>query len=400
MSNAIIRQGENSRVADNVWEFHIPENFDLEPLLRWLTEAGVTPGDLVERAPELLKSLAPATTKSRSGLPLVAGLAMGVGGAAALNVVGGAPELLKSLAPTTTRSRSALPLVAGLAMGVGGAAALKAWRQRDVGALPRASATPTDWPINFAHRGGSGIGPENTIEGFQIGIEAGGGVIETDVHTTVDGHVVVIHDPDTVRTTGQSVRVSEATLAELQELNAAATFRHADTHEPWDGPPIRIPTLADVYRTFPDRKVNIEIKGERPETVQALWAVIQECDAVDRTLVVGTSADKMKLFRQVSSGAIPTGASTPEIFGFWIRHLLHLPQPRAAFQALQVPKRFKDTLPVVTRRFTEEAHEAGLRVDVWTIDEPDEMREMLAAGVDGIMTDRPDRLTDVLASRT
>ena len=400
MSNAIIRQGENSRVADNVWEFHIPENFDLEPLLRWLTEAGVTPGDLVERAPELLKSLAPATTKSRSGLPLVAGLAMGVGGAAALNVVGGAPELLKSLAPTTTRSRSALPLVAGLAMGVGGAAALKAWRQRDVGALPRASATPTDWPINFAHRGGSGIGPENTIEGFQIGLEAGGGVIETDVHTTVDGHVVVIHDPDTVRTTGQSVRVSEATLAELQELNAAATFRHADTHEPWDGPPIRIPTLADVYRTFPDRKVNIEIKGERPETVQALWAVIQECDAVDRTLVVGTSADKMKLFRQVSSGAIPTGASTPEIFGFWIRHLLHLPQPRAAFQALQVPKRFKDTLPVVTRRFTEEAHEAGLRVDVWTIDEPDEMREMLAAGVDGIMTDRPDRLTDVLASRT
>ena len=64
-------------------------------------------------------------------------------------------------------------------------------------------ATPKNWPINFAHRGGSGIGPENTIEGFQIGFEAGGGVIETDVHTTVDGHVVVMHDPDTVRTTGE-----------------------------------------------------------------------------------------------------------------------------------------------------------------------------------------------------
>ena len=399
MSNAIIKQGENSRVADNVWEFHIPENFDLEPLLRWLTEAGVTPGDVVERAPELLKSLAPTTTKSRSGLPLVAGLAMGVGGAAALNVVERAPELLKSLAPTRIRSRSALPLVAGLAMGVGGSAALKAWRQRDVSASARV-ATPTDWPINFAHRGGSGIGPENTIEGFQIGLEAGGGVIETDVHTTVDGHVVVIHDPDTVRTTGESVRISEATLARLQELNAAATFRHADTHEPWDGPPVRIPTLADVYRTFPDRKVNIELKGERQETVEALWAVIQECDAADRTLVVGTSTDKMKLFRQLSGGAVPTGASTPEIFGFWIRHLLHLPQPELAFQALQVPKRFKDSLPVVTERFTDEAHAAGLRVDVWTIDEPDEMREMLDAGVDGIMTDRPDRLTDVLASRT
>src|SRR4029453_874437 len=109
MSNAIIRQGENSRVADNVWEFHIPENFDLEPLLRWLTEAGVTPGDVVEAA----------------------------------------PELVKSLAPTTTRSRSALPLVAGLVMGVGGAAALNAWRRRDTSSLSRAG-TPTDWPIKLA----------------------------------------------------------------------------------------------------------------------------------------------------------------------------------------------------------------------------------------------------------
>jgi glycerophosphoryl diester phosphodiesterase len=357
MSNAIIKQGADSSVADNVWEFHIPENFDLEPLLRWLNEAGVTPGDLVELAPELMKSLAPATTKSRSALPLVAGLAMGVGGAAAFN----------------------------------------AWRQR---AGAPSATTPTDWPINFAHRGGSGIGPENTIEGFHIGLEAGGGVIETDVHTTADGHVVVIHDPDTKRTTGESVRVAEATLARLQELNAAATFRHADTNEPWTGPPVRIPTLADVYREFPDRKVNIEIKGERPETVQALWRVIQECHAEDRTLVVGTSTDKMKSFRRVCGGVIPTGASTREIFGYWIRHVLHVPQLGIGFQALQVPKRFKNTLPVVTERFTQEAHDGGLRVDVWTIDEPDEMREVLDAGVDGVMTDRPDLLAEVLASRT
>jgi len=89
-----------------------------------------------------------------------------------------------------------------------------------------------------------------------------------------------------------------------------------------------------------------------------------------------------------------------DAFALGRRHLLHLPQPQAAFQALQIPKRFKNTLPVVTKRFTDEAHETGLRVDVWTIDEPDEMREMLDAGVDGIMTDRPDRLTDVLATHT
>jgi len=98
------------------------------------------------------------------------------------------------------------------------------------------------------------------------------------------------------------------------------------------------------------------------------------------------------------------GSSGPQLlpdFGFWILHLLHQPQPGVAFQALQVPKRFKDTLPVVTERFTSEAHAAGLRVDVWTIDETiDEPDELLDLGVDGIMTDRPDRLTDVLASRT
>ena len=294
----------------------------------------------------------------------------------------------------------ALPLFAiGLAMGVTGALVLNAWRERDASPLPRA-ATPKDWPVNFAHRGGAGIVPENTVEGFRIGIEAGGEVIELDVHTSADGHVVVIHDPDTVRTTGESVRVSEATLARLQELNAAARFRHADSKEPWDGPPLRIPTLADVYRAFPEHKVNIELKGERQGTEEALWEVIQQCDAVDRTMVNGTKADKMKLFRRLSGGAIPTGASTPEVFGFWIRHVLHLRQPEVAFQALQVPKRFKNLLPVVTKRFTSEAHAAGLRVDVWTIDDPAEMREMLDVGVDGVMTDRPDLLAEVLAAQT
>jgi glycerophosphoryl diester phosphodiesterase len=359
MSNAIIRQGENSLVADNVWVFRIPEGLDLDPLVRGLTQAGLVGGN--------------PTGQDLAGR-------------------------LKALVPTT-KKRSTLPFVIGLALGVAGALVLKAGRERAGSSLRRAS-TPRDWPINFAHRGGAGIGPENTIEGFRIGVDAaGGGVIELDVHTSADGHVVVIHDPDAVRTTGESVRVSEATLARLQELNAAATFRHADSNEPWNGPPARIPTLADVYRTFPDHKVNIELKGERQGTEEALWRVIQECDAADRTLVNGTKADKMKTFRQASGGAIPTGASTPEVLGFWIRHVLHLRQPEVAFQALQVPKRFKDILPVVTRRFTREAHAAGLRVDVWTIDEPAEMHEMLDAGVDGVMTDRPDLLAEVLASR-
>ena len=316
MSNAIIKQGDNSLVADNIWEFRL----------------------------------------------------------------------------------GALPFVVGLVLGAAGAFVLSAGRERGAAPLPR-PPVPKDWPVNFAHRGGAGIGPENTIEGFQIGIEAGAGVIELDVQTSADGALVVHHDPDTEKTAGGKIVIAETMFERLRELDFAAMFVSKKTGLPWDGPPCRIPTLAEVFTTFTDRKINIEIKGERQGTVEALWQVITEHDAQGRVMVSSTKADQITLFRRLSGGAIPTGASTPEFVGFWVRHLLHLRQPEVAFQAFQGPKRLKNIVPVVTRRFTRNAHAAGLRVDVWTIDNPAVMRHLLKIGVDGVITDRPDLLTEVLTSR-
>ena len=293
---------------------------------------------------------------------------------------------------------SALPFVAGLVLGAAGALALGAGRERGAGPLPR-PPVPLDWPVNFAHRGGAGIGPENTVEGFTIGLEAGAGVIELDVQTTVDDVLVVHHDPDTRNTAGGRTVIAETTFERLRELDFAAEFVSKKTGQPWDGPPCRIPTLAEVFTTFPDHKINIEIKGERQGTVEALWQVITEHDAQDRVLVSSTKADQITLFRKLSGGTIPTGASTPEFLGFWLRHVFRLRQPEVAFQAFQGPKRWKNILPVVTGRFTRNAHAAGLRVDVWTIDVPAVMGKMLDIGVDGVITDRPDLLTEVLASR-
>ena len=132
---------------------------------------------------------------------------------------------------------SALPFVAGLVLGAAGALALGAGRERGAGPLPR-PPVPLDWPVNFAHRGGAGIGPENTVEGFTIGLEAGAGVIELDVQTTVDDVLVVHHDPDTRNTAGGRTVIAETTFERLRELDFACGVRQQE-----DRPAVGRPAL-------------------------------------------------------------------------------------------------------------------------------------------------------------
>src|SRR5918995_6178568 len=133
---------------------------------------------------------------------------------------------------------------------------------------------PKDWPVNFAHRGGADIAPENTLEGFRNGIRVGAGVLELDVHTTADGHVVVIHDATVDRTTQSTGTVREMTLAELKRLDAGYRFtRDGGKAFPYRGEGIRIPTLEEVYDEFTEVPINVEIKGERPGIEEAVWRI-------------------------------------------------------------------------------------------------------------------------------
>ncbi len=288
-----------------------------------------------------------------------------------------------------------VPFALGLLVGVGAAFAL-----RGPGPQVRTMRPPTprDWPMSFAHRGGAGIGPEDTLEGFRAGLEAGAGVIELDVHQCRSGELVIIHDPEVDRTTNGSGRVSDMTLTELRELDAGFTFTpdHGVTF-PWRDKGVRIPTLDDVYREFAG-PINIEIKGERSGIETVLWQAIDAHDAAGRTLVSSDNSATIRRFRRASSGRVPTGAAALEILGFLIRHLLRIPQPEPRFEALQAPMRFKGVVPVVTQGFVRSAHDHNVRVDVWTIDDPSSMRRLLGYGVDGIMTDRPDVLSEVLAN--
>jgi glycerophosphoryl diester phosphodiesterase len=258
--------------------------------------------------------------------------------------------------------------------------------------------TPRGWPINFAHRGGAKVVPENTIEGFHEGFAMGGGVVECDVHASAEGTLVVIHDAVIDRTTDGSGPVAEKTLSELQSLDAAYRFStDGSLTFPWRAKGVKIPTLEALYQAFPEAPFNIEIKGRRSGIEEAVFRQIEAAGATARTLVVSDNRGTISRFRKVSQGKVATASSTVELLIYWILHVLHLGALYdPPFQALQPPEKYKGVLPVVTRRFVRKAHDRGLRVDVWTIDDEPAIRRLLSFGVDGIMTDRPDVLTGVL----
>jgi len=186
-------------------------------------------------------------------------------------------------------------------------------------------------------------------------------------------------------------------LAELKRLDAGYRFSPDGGQTfPFRGKEVTVPTLAEVVQAFPDICLNLEIKQKEPSLVEALVTFIEEQDAHDRILV-GSFHDRMlKEFRQRTGGRVATSAASWEARLFWLASRLGLTRfLRLPYDALQVPPR-QGPLPVVDRRFVQAAHRLGIQVHVWTVDESEEMRRLLNLGVDGLMSDRPDLLLDVL----
>jgi len=264
----------------------------------------------------------------------------------------------------------------------------------------RRAAPCGGWPVNLAHRGASALAPENTLEAFRMAVEAGAGGLELDVHLTSDGQVVVIHDETVDRTTGGTGAVSDMTLEELRTLDAGHNFSpECVSGHPYRGLGLRISTLDEVLRAFPVVVVNIDMKADRPGVEAAVLGVLREADAGGRALVVSSRRAAVGRFRRISGGSVSTGASRWETGVFYVLSKLRLERLlRPAYDALQVPIRHRG-VQLVSRRFLEAAHASGVRVDVWTINEADEMHRLLELGVDVIMTDRPGLLAEVLEQR-
>jgi len=251
-------------------------------------------------------------------------------------------------------------------------------------------------PIAFAHRGGAKLWPENTLTAFRGALELGIRYIETDVHRTRDGQLVCFHDRALERTTDGHGPVALHTLAELRRLDAGGRFTRDGRTFPHRGAGVGIPTLEEALALDPGLRFNVEIKPEGPEVVELLWAFVERHRLQDRVLV-GAAKDRQGLaFRRLARGAVPTSPGARGILRFWLgaRTGLHR-LLRFDVDALQVPTKHHG-LTVVDAAFVRAAHKHGLHVHVWTVDDPGEMRRLLQLGVDGLMSDRPDLLLDVL----
>lgn len=251
-------------------------------------------------------------------------------------------------------------------------------------------------PLLIAHRGGSALAPENTLTSFTQALDWWrADVLEMDVHPTRDGAAVVIHDPTLDRTTSGTGPVSERSLAEIRAVDAGYHFTpDGGASYPYRGKGIRVPTLAEVLEAFPQARVNVEIKDGRVQEV--VWRVVHDAGATRRVLIAaGKRADRSRFAHYPG----PVSASEEELRAFYLHHRLHAAALyRPAVDAFQLPERHGD-LQVVSPRLVEEAHALNVAVHVWTVDEVEEMRRLLAWGVDGLVTDRPDRLARVLHER-
>ncbi|MGE0789107.1 MAG: glycerophosphodiester phosphodiesterase [Sandaracinaceae bacterium] len=255
-------------------------------------------------------------------------------------------------------------------------------------------------PVAFAHRGGAARWPENTITAFEGAVGLGYRYIETDVHRTKDGAIVCFHDATVDRTTDGTGPVFEHTRSELERLDAGYRFTPDGRQFPFRSRGCRIPTLEEAFAIHPELRLNVEIKQREPAMERALWDEIDRLGVHDRILVAAAHDPLMDRFRAVRRDPrIPTSPGIRGVVRFWAgaRSGLHRLE-RYPFDALQVPARYRG-LTVVDARFVRAAHRHGIRVHVWTVDAADEMHRLLDLGVDGVMTDEPERLAQVFASR-
>jgi glycerophosphoryl diester phosphodiesterase len=259
-------------------------------------------------------------------------------------------------------------------------------------------------PLVIAHQGGKLLAPGNTITAFQHAEDLGVDVIEMDIHITKDGHLVTIHDPTVDATTDGKGLVADYTLKELQRLDAGYAFQDADGEYPYRGEGVYIPALEEVFQRFPNMKMNIEIKDDNPrerldEITEKLMNLIEEYDMENNVLIASFDQSIIDRFKKQSKGRVAVQGGTEEVKKFVILHKLfmrNLYQPKV--HSFQLPLQ-KDEVDLTDPRFIKGAHRLNIPLHYWTVNDQHTMKLLIKAGADGIITDRPDLLLQLLENR-
>jgi glycerophosphoryl diester phosphodiesterase len=229
-------------------------------------------------------------------------------------------------------------------------------------------------PLVFAHRGGSALAPENTLAAFDNGLALGADGLELDVHLSRDGMVVVHHDRLLDRTTALRGPIGERTAEELRDA--------------------AVPTLAEVLRRYRGTRIIVEMKMNHPALADATIEVVRRANAVDRVCLGSFGLRVLRAARAIEP-AIATSGAREEVRWALYRSWVRWPVSRTGYAGYQVPELAGRTR-VVSPRFVEYAHDAGLGVQVWTVDTEDDARRLLGWGVDALITDRPDVIVPIV----
>jgi glycerophosphoryl diester phosphodiesterase len=266
--------------------------------------------------------------------------------------------------------------------------------------------------IAFAHQGGSFEGPSSTLAAIERALHVGATAIELDVHATSDRQIVVCHDETVDRTTNHRGAIADLTLAELREMDNAYWWIEGATVSPGE-PDTRyvergrapgdrafgIVTLEEVTERFPDVLLNLDIKRTDPDVEPYEELLAEELRRLDRlrSVIVGSFHDGAVQRFRTYAPSVATSAATGEAATFYFSMLEGVPSvpPIAAFQ---VPASYGD-VTVVDERFVQTAHDADIAVHVWTINDVEEMGRLLDIGVDGLISDRPTPLAQLLRER-
>lgn len=252
-------------------------------------------------------------------------------------------------------------------------------------------------PTNTAHRGASGEYPENTKLAFEKALEKGADVLELDVWLTKDDEVVVIHDESVDRTTDGKGKVRDFTLQELQDLDAAYNFKPEENY-PFRGKNIKTPSLKEVLTKYEEEPVVIDVKKSGELIAAQLAEIIIETNSVERILISSTYSKTIQKLRSLLPG-VSSAASENEILQFYLLSKLGIAGfLEFDFDAFFVPTHYKET-PILTKPFITAAQARGIPIHVWTINEREKMIDLLDMGVQGILTDYPSILEEVIQSK-
>jgi glycerophosphoryl diester phosphodiesterase len=252
-------------------------------------------------------------------------------------------------------------------------------------------------PVVLAHRGDSKFFPENTMPAFESAYDLGVDVIETDVHITADNEVVIWHDSSLDRVSDKQGEISSYTYQELLEIDPGYFFSNDNGKSfPWRGKGLKIVKFSELLETLPDMRFNVDLKDKSTDLVYKVAEILNVYSSFHRVCLGSFHSGNIELMRKIAPEAI-TAFTPGEIKKYVIEFYTGLFFFRRKFKgsSFMIPE-YEGKHKLVSKRFLKAVHARGLYVHVWTVNEREDMKRLLEMGVDGLFTDDPRLLQEVV----